>query len=653
MELVNQDPTLLYDFVTCVGKGSYGKVYRAESRVDRKTVVAFKVIRLDDGEQSISIDTQRELTSLRQCQHDHVVQYYGAYLCDNRLWISMEFCLCSMHAVLRHINQPFSEAQIAAVCSEALAGLRYLHSEQQIVHRDVKAGNILISAGGQIKLADFGVSARVSDTLTKRNTVIGTPMWMSPEMIEAGQYDHRTDIWSLGITAIELAQMRPPLWDVQPPVRVLFLIPSKPPPQLEHPEHWSAEFRDFVERCLTKDPALRPDSLEAMAHAFFDCMSAQATEAELLQLVGRYRAAERQRRTTAPSPAGGSTMESTLKPSERCDATLSESDISAGQPPRFSSSPFSLPGSPVDINPTLLRVPMALPNDGDGGSLGSPSTERRDSNGDVDGERSCGFSFMQDYDFDIESELGDRSPLGAQPAIGSSEDARMHTVELGTGMDFSSRDFEPLTLGPPSAATGHASSRLPESPPSSGHWDVSQEQAGQQTLDGQEGTLSPVISQVGLLKSGGWEAGTLAAGGPLLVDERNCSAEMCRPRRHSELQPISLPPAEAAESAPTHRRNKSHSSITNNMKGLVTTLKNRLGTPRNSNHHTPAPCKGVEGSESANGVEGSESAKGVEGSESAKVRSWKLRTSASKGSLEPRSAVTSDDSSQQTAVSGS
>lgn len=641
MELLHEDPTLLYDFVTCIGKGSYGKVYRAESRTDRKRVVAFKVVRLEDGEQSISADTQRELASLRECHNENVVQYYGAYLCDRRLWISMEFCLCSMHAVLRNMNQPFSEAQIAAVCSKALRGLQYLHSVQQIIHRDVKAGNILVTAGGQVKLADFGVSARLSGTLTKRNTVIGTPMWMSPEMIEAGQYDHRTDIWSLGITAIELAQMRPPLWDVQPPVRVLFLIPSNPPPQLDHPEHWSAEFRDFVGQCLTKDPAQRPPAPVAISHAFFDCTSAQATEAALLELIGMYNAGERQRHNNAPSLSGGSTMESTLKPSERSDATLSEGR-------RRDGGVSPLPSSPANGNATLLRVPVAHPLDGDLGSeMGSPSTLRR--GGDDDGENRVSFSFMQDYDIDLEMDIGARSPLGTQiaHAVGASvESTHAHAVELGKGTDLSSLRFEPLALKPPPDAAGRdvavrASSRLPESPPPSGKWELPQGPARQQTFDGRQVTLS----QVGLLPGSGWGGEMLVVGGPLLVEGRaSGSEEMRRPRRHSEAVAITLPPAEAAESAPTHRRNKSHSSITNNMKGLVTTLKNRLGTPRNSNHRgerTPALGEGVEGSESA---------VGAESRSSLSVTAWKLRTSASKGSLEHRQP-TSDESSQQTAAS--
>ena len=153
------------------------------------------------------------------------MNYHDAAIRDNRLWIAMEYCLCSAQGVMRLQQAPLSEPEIAAVLTEALRGLQYLHTERQIIHRDVKAGNILLTDKGEVKLADFGVSAQMTGTLSKRNTVIGTPMWMSPEMIEAGSYDQR-DLWSLGITAIELAEMNPPHHDVNPPVRVLFLIPT-------------------------------------------------------------------------------------------------------------------------------------------------------------------------------------------------------------------------------------------------------------------------------------------------------------------------------------------------------------------------------------------------------------------------------------------
>ena len=148
MSVRRDDPTLTYTFERCIGKGSYGKVYRAVPKAGGETV-AFKVLPLEDGESSISLDMRRELLSLRECDHPRVVRYHDAYIRDNRLWIAMEYCLCSAQGVIRTSQRPLSEPQLACVLVEALRGLHYLHSERQIIHRDVKAGNILITAEGQ------------------------------------------------------------------------------------------------------------------------------------------------------------------------------------------------------------------------------------------------------------------------------------------------------------------------------------------------------------------------------------------------------------------------------------------------------------------------------------------------------------------------
>lgn len=253
----NVNPADQWEFQVLVGKGSYGKVYRAASRANGD-LVAFKVLPLE--EDSISQEILRELSSLRECDHRNIVSYHFSYVYDAQLWIAMEYCSASAQSVMRLSLQPLAEAEIAAVCGEALRGLDYLHGTCKLIHRDVKAGNILLTERGEVKLADFGVAAQITGTLAKRSTVIGSPMWMSPEMIEAGSYDCRTDVWSLGITAMELAQLNPPHFEVSPPVRVLFLIPQLPPPTLVRPELWSESFARFLGRCLTKEPTDRPDA---------------------------------------------------------------------------------------------------------------------------------------------------------------------------------------------------------------------------------------------------------------------------------------------------------------------------------------------------------------------------------------------------------
>ena len=309
----SNNPASQYTLLEKLGTGSFGTVYKGMHN-DTKQIVAIKQIGewlhrgvcpfdslsirsvdLEDSDDDIS-EIQQEIASLAQCDSEYVTRYYGSFVVSYKLWIIMEYlaggsCLDLLKPGV------FSEAHIAVICRELLLGLDYLHTEGTI-HRDIKAANVLLSSSGKVKLADFGVAAQLTNTL--RHTFVGTPFWMAPEVIRQAGYDAKADMWSLGITAIELAKGEPPLAEYHP-MRVLFLIPKAKPPVLEGA--FSAAFKDFVSQCLTKDPnavsillydtfnytdpslAQRPTANELLQHRFI--RGARKTS-YLTELIERY-----------------------------------------------------------------------------------------------------------------------------------------------------------------------------------------------------------------------------------------------------------------------------------------------------------------------------------------------------------------------------
>jgi serine/threonine kinase 3 len=263
--VAKEDPEEIFEMLEKLGEGSFGIVCKCRHKKDNK-IYAVKVIEME-GEDDSAI--RREIDILKVCDSDLIVRYGGCYKKANTLLIAMEYCDGgSVQDIIRLRKKQLTEDQIAAICAQIVNALVYLHSNH-IMHRDIKCGNVLLTQRGDAKLADFGVSAQLNSTFQKKNTVIGSPYWMAPEIIAKASdgYDTRADIWSLGITAIEMADSEPPRYDVHF-ARVIFIIPHKPPPTFKNPKEWSAEFVDFTTRCLQKDPKDRPTARELLEHPF-------------------------------------------------------------------------------------------------------------------------------------------------------------------------------------------------------------------------------------------------------------------------------------------------------------------------------------------------------------------------------------------------
>uniref|UniRef100_H2Z342 non-specific serine/threonine protein kinase n=1 Tax=Ciona savignyi TaxID=51511 RepID=H2Z342_CIOSA len=276
-ESLTKQPDEVFDLLEKLGEGAYGCVFKAIYK-EAGQVVAIKQVPVESDLQEII----KEIAIMQQCDSLYVVKYYGSYFKNTDLWIVMEYCGAgSVSDIIRLRRKTLTEDEIATILKDTLKGLEYLHFMRKI-HRDVKAGNILLNTVGNSKLADFGVAGQLTDTMAKRNTVIGTPFWMAPEVIQEIGYDCVADIWSLGITAIEMAEGKPPYSDIHP-MRAIFMIPTKPPPTFRDPEKWSETFINFVSQCLVKSPAQRATATTLLQHDFIKNAKPHSNLREMVQ----------------------------------------------------------------------------------------------------------------------------------------------------------------------------------------------------------------------------------------------------------------------------------------------------------------------------------------------------------------------------------
>uniref|UniRef100_A0AAR2JX55 non-specific serine/threonine protein kinase n=1 Tax=Pygocentrus nattereri TaxID=42514 RepID=A0AAR2JX55_PYGNA len=284
-EHVHRDvnPEEEWEIVGELGDGAFGKVYKAQSK-QTGVLAAAKVI--DTKTEEELEDYMVEIDILASCDHHYIVKLLDAYYYDNKLWILIEFCAGgAVDAVMLELERSLTEPQIRVVCKQTLEALTYLH-ENKIIHRDLKAGNILFTSDGDVKLADFGVSAKNTKTLQRRDSFIGTPYWMAPEVVmcetsKDRPYDYKADIWSLGITLIELAQIEPPNHEMNP-MRVLLKIAKSEPPTLLQPSRWSPEFSDFLKKALDKNVDQRWSATQLLQHPFVSSVTDNKPLRELI-----------------------------------------------------------------------------------------------------------------------------------------------------------------------------------------------------------------------------------------------------------------------------------------------------------------------------------------------------------------------------------
>jgi len=284
--LVNKaNPNEVFRNVVKIGEGAAGEVFVAN---DAKTgqKVAIKKMALNDESVELLVT---EISIMKSSNHANIVTYLDTYVTGNEIWVVMEYmgngCLTEVLDQWEFCQM--NEGQIAYVCRETLRALAFIHGLHRI-HRDIKSDNILLNEVGEVKIADFGYAAQLTQKKALRNTVVGTPYWMAPELIRGQDYGIKVDIWSLGIMLMEMAEGEPPYMEF-PPLRALFLITTKGIPDMKKPQQWSEDFRDFLRCCLIKEYDDRPDAEQLLKHPF---LRKACDKSGLLPIIAQARAAK-------------------------------------------------------------------------------------------------------------------------------------------------------------------------------------------------------------------------------------------------------------------------------------------------------------------------------------------------------------------------
>ncbi|KAG1169240.1 hypothetical protein G6F70_008627 [Rhizopus microsporus] len=276
------DPESLYTDFVLIAEGESGPMYAAKHIASDRTVAIKKIPKTAHVKLG---KIRNEVVTMKMSRHPNVVEYISSYVTKDEIWIVMEYMDMALSDILsleyKGSQIRLEENVIARVTRDILRALTRIHKLNRI-HRDIRSDNILLNKRGDVKLTDFGQCAQLTKLQPKRNSIVGTPYWMAPELIRGQYYDHKVDIWSLGVLIIEMAQNSPPYVEL-PPLKALYLIASNGLPPLEEPDRWSDQFKDFLSLCTTIDPAKRPDATTLLKHPFI--LSFASTTDDIVHLI--------------------------------------------------------------------------------------------------------------------------------------------------------------------------------------------------------------------------------------------------------------------------------------------------------------------------------------------------------------------------------